>query len=172
MRLVMAAVAVAVAFTAAGADPLAEGLAGKIQCYRPNVEKKTCGALSSYSTRRDGAILNTAEVMLSSNPVVVMRTTSTVTVKGEAVCGPVRKQDIDRATITVNGSELPDDKAVAARAQIAGAFKEMFGKEVCTAYVPNGDKFTAQVTLDGKLKPEYAQTVIWVKPEDGYTVGP
>ena len=172
MRLVIAVAAVAVAFTAAGADPLAEGLAGKVQCYRPNPDKKTCGALSSYSLRRDGAILNTAEVMLTANPVLVMRTTSTVTVKGEAVCGPVRKEDIDSATITVNGSALPDDKSVAVKAQIAGAFKDMFGKEVCTTYVPTGDKLTAQVTLDGKLKPEYSQTVIWVKPEDGYTVAP
>lgn len=172
MRCVMAVAALAVAFAAAHADPLAEGLAGKIQCYRPNLEKKTCGALSSYSLRRDGAILNTAEVLLSPNPVLVMKTVSTVTMKGEAVCGPVRKEDIDVATLTVNGAALPDDQAAALRAKIAGAFKDMFGKEVCTTYVPVGDKLTAQVTLDGKLKPEYSQTVVWVKPEDGYTVGP
>jgi hypothetical protein len=170
MRLVMAVAAVAVTFAAAGADPLAEGLAGKVQCYRPNPEKKTCSALSSYSMRRDGALLNTAEVMLSANPVLVMRTVSTVTIKGEAVCGPVRKDDIDSATIIVNGAVLADDKV--AKEQIAGAFKDMFGKEVCTTYVPNGDKFTAQVTLDGKLKPEYSQIVIWVKPDDGFVVGP
>jgi hypothetical protein len=30
----------------------------------------------------------------------------------------------------------------------------------------------AQVTVDGTPAPELAATVIWVSPEDGYTVAP
>lgn len=172
MRLVMAAAVVVLAFSAAAADPLAEGFAGKLQCYKPNIEKKTCGALSAYSERRDGAIINTADVLLSPNPAVVMRTISTVERKGEAVCGPMRKEDIEAATILVNGAPLPEDKAVGARQQIIGAMQPMLGQEVCTTYVPDGDKLSAKVTLNGTAKPEYTQTVIWVKPEDGYTVAP
>jgi hypothetical protein len=171
MRLVMAAAAI-LAFSAASADPLAEGFAGKQQCYRPNVEKKTCAALSGYSLRHDGAIVNTADVLLSPNPQVVMRTISTVQFKDEAVCGPMRKEDIQVATILVNGAPLPEDKAVSARAQIIGAMKSMLGREVCTTYVPDGDKLSAKVTVDGAAKPEYTQTVIWVAPEDGYRVAP
>ena len=172
MRLIFAGMAAVLMISAASADPLAEGLAGKLQCYRPDTTRKTCGALSSYSLRRDGAVLNTADVMLSPNPVVVMHTVSTVEIKGEAVCGPLRKDDIDGAAILVNGVPLPEEKAVAARAQIAGAFQAMLGKEVCTTYVPDGDKLSAHVSVDGKPNPAFTQTVIWVNPEDGYKVGP
>jgi hypothetical protein len=172
MRLGLVLTAAVLAISAASADPLAEGLAGKLQCYRPDPVKKTCGALSAYSQRRDGAILNSADVMLSPNPVVVMHTLSTVEIKGDAVCGPLRKADIDTATILVNGKELPEEQAVGARAQIATAFQAMLGKEVCTTYVPDGDKLSAKVSVDGTPNPAFTQTVIWVSPADGYKVGP
>lgn len=171
MRWMTAAAFSILALAVAHADPLAEARAGKLQCYRPDTTRKTCGALSGYAFQ-DGTIINSADVLLAPQPVVIMRTATPVVLKGEAVCGPLRKEDIDSATILVNGTALPEEKAVQARAQIATAFKDQLGHEVCTTYVLNGDKLSAQVTLDGVVKPEFTQTVIWVKPEDGYSVGP
>lgn len=171
MRWMTAAALTILTLVAANADPLAETRAGKLQCYRPDTARKTCGALSGYDFK-GATIVNTADVLLSPQPVVVMRTATPVVLKHDAVCGPLRKEDIDSATILINGAVLPEDKAVQARSQIAAAFVNQLGHEVCTTYIPDGDKLSARVTLDGVAKPEYTQTVIWVKPEDGYSVGP
>jgi hypothetical protein len=40
------------------------------------------------------------------------------------------------------------------------------------ATVPGNDNLTAKITANGTTKPEFTQTVIWVKQEDGYTVVP
>lgn len=159
-------------FGAANADPLAEARAGKLQCYRPDMARKTCLALASYSFEANGAISNKAVVLISPQQNVTMTTVSSVVIKGEAVCGPMRREDIEAAEIAVNGTKLPDEQAAGVRAQLVQAITNQIGKEVCTTYVPTGDKFSAQVTVDGAANPLYTQEVIWVKPEDGYQVAP
>jgi len=171
MKIWMLAIAV-LTITAAQADPLENARAGQLQCYRPDTARKTCAALSGYSFNKDGTISNQAQVLLSPQPVVVMRTISPVSLKGEAVCGVARKEDIDTATILVNGSPLPEDQAAQARNQIFAAMQGLQGQEVCTTYVAEGDHLTTKITLNGQPKPEFTQTVIWVKPADGYTVSP
>jgi hypothetical protein len=173
MKRVLAGLALSiVSLSAASADPLSEARDGKLQCYRPDAARKTCAALASYAFDSSGAISNTAEVLLAPQPVLTMRTVSPVTVKGEAVCGFTRKEDIDNAVFTLNGAALPDEQAAGVRAQILGAMQAMMGKEICTTYVPAGDRLSAQVTLDGVAAPNFSQQVVWVKPEDGYKVAP
>lgn len=158
--------------SAAHADPLAEAHAGKLQCYRPDTARKTCAALSGYVFDNAGGITNNAEVLLSPQPLLVMRTSSPVVIKGEAVCGPVRQEDIETAQILLNGDVLSEDKAAGVRAQILGAYQGQVGKEVCTTYVPSGDRLSAQVTVDGVPNPAFTQEVIWVSAGDGYKVSP
>lgn len=171
MKLWMLAAA-ALVVTAANADPLANAREGQLQCYKPDTARKSCGALSGYTFNKDGSISNQAQVLLSPQPLVTMRTVSPVSMKGEAVCGVARKQDIDTATILVDGSPLPEDKAVEARNQISAAMQGLQGQEICTTYVAEGDHLITKITMNGQPKPEFTQTVIWVKPTDGYTVSP
>lgn len=172
IRLVFGAACAVLLVSAVNADPLAEAHAGKVQCYRPDTARKVCGGLSSYVFENDGSITNKADILLAAQPVVRLQIASPAVVKGDAVCGPMRKEDLDRATILIDGTPLPEDKAAEAKVQILAAFKDQMGQESCTTYVPDGDKLSAKVTLNGVAKPEYTQTVIWVKPEDGYTVAP
>ncbi len=173
MKRLVAIVGLSVlAWSAAQADPLAEARAGQLQCYKPDTARKTCAARSGYAFGSDGQIINTADVLLAPQPALIMRTSSSVVIKGEAVCGPMRKEDIETAQLLLNGAPLPEDKAAAVRAQIIGAFQQQIGKEVCTTYVPAGDRLSAQVSIDGVPNPAYTQEVIWVKPEDGYAVSP
>jgi hypothetical protein len=169
MKYVFAA-ALLLTATAAQADPLAKAHEGQLQCYRPVAAKKLCAALSSYSFQ-GSSISNKADVLLGVNPALVMTTLSPVTLKVEAVCGKSREADIQAASFTVDGAKLPEDKAAGLRAQLIDSMKPMFGKEVCTTYVPSGAGLSATVTLDGKARPDLTQPVIWVKPSDGYKIG-
>src|ERR1700742_3677529 len=68
---------------------------GKLQCYGPNIAKKTCAALSGYTF--GSTIMNQAEVLISNDPVGTMKTNSPVTLRGDAICGVPAKADIDNA---------------------------------------------------------------------------
>jgi hypothetical protein len=172
MRLILGLAMSVLAFVAANADPLAESHAGKMQCHRPDTVRKTCGSMSSYTMEPGGVITNKAEVLLSPHQVLTMTTVTPVVLKGEAICGQVRAQDLQTADIRLNGAILPDAQAKGLRTQLAQHFGELIGKEICTIYVPAGDKLSTQVTVDGVAKPAYTQIVIWVKPEDDYKVAP
>ena len=155
----------------AGVDPLAPARSGELQCYSPKPEKKTCQALAGYTFGANG-ILNQAEVLLSPDPLVVLKTVTKVTVSNGAVCGPFRKEEIDAGTIVLNGKPLDDVRSAKVKAQLVAALATRLGKEVCTTYVASGTGFTATATLDGVADATGPQTVIWVSPSDGFRVGP
>jgi hypothetical protein len=46
----------------------------------------------------------------------------------------------------------------------------ILGKEICTAYVPDGDALLAKATVGGVAQPD-VQHVIWISDADGYTLG-
>jgi hypothetical protein len=159
------------AVLAAPDDPLAPARAGELQCYTPDTVRKTCSALAGYTFGSDG-IDNQAEVLLSPKPLIVMKSVSPVWVRAGAVCGPLRKQDIDAATIFVFGQVASDAQAAQIRAQIEAGYGSRLGKEVCTTYTLAGDRYIAQVTIDGSQHPELSDKVIWVRQDEGYTVAP
>jgi hypothetical protein len=171
-RLVAGIVLSVVALAPANADPLTEARSGKMQCYRPDTVRKACLAMASYSFEPNGTITNKAVVLISPQQNVTMTTTSVVMIKNEAVCGVMRREDIEAAQIAVNGTRLSDEQAAGVRAQLVQAISNQIGKEICTTYLPAGDKLSAQVTVDGAANPLYTQDVLWVKPEDGYQVAP
>jgi hypothetical protein len=45
-------------------------------------------------------------------------------------------------------------------------------REVCATFVSNGSSFSTQLTVDGVDQPQVSETFIWVRPNDGYVVGP
>src|SRR5262249_7986718 len=65
-------------------DPWAPARSGKLQCYTPNVAKKTCHALAQYNFAPDGGIENPAEVIISEKPLIIMKGTAPVVVRDGA----------------------------------------------------------------------------------------
>src|SRR5207248_11155960 len=53
--------------TATLPDPIAPAATGKLQCHTPDVSHKTCNSLAGYKIGPDGAIQNTALVLISKN---------------------------------------------------------------------------------------------------------
>lgn len=169
LGLSAAALAAAPADAAGQIDQLK---AGKLQCYGPNMARKTCAALSGY-TFNGGTIMNQAEVLISADPVGTMKTNSPVTVKGEAICGTPSKKDIDDAVITSGGQVLSAAQAAGVKAQIWANMAPSAGKELCTMYTPGaGGTFTTSYTLAGQPTSIPSTTVILVGANEGYRVAP
>ena len=158
--------------TATLPDPIAPAATGKLQCYMPDVAHKTCNSLAGYKIGPDGAIQNTARVLISKSPVITMETISPVAVKAGKVCGVVREQDIENANFTTADHALDVKQVIQLREQMKTAFKPIFNHELCTRYVTDGDGFTANATMDGQALPGGEQHVIWVAPDDHYKVAP
>jgi hypothetical protein len=174
-RLAGLAATIAAAMLLIGADvvpdPLAPAHGGMVQCYDPHIEAKTCSAIGAYSFESDGTIQNEATVALpSGRDVLIMKTTTPVTVRDGAVCGPISKDAIKGASITLNGRHLPPDDASQIRVQVMIVMAARMGKQICTTYRAFKDEFYATVTVDGAPDPASSDYVRWVKPDDGYTV--
>lgn len=153
-------------------DPIAPAAAGKLQCYMPDVSHKTCNSLAGYRIGSDGAIQNTAWVLISKSPVITMETVSQVAVKAGKVCGVVREQDVENAKFATAEHALEAKQVGPLREQMKMAFKAIFNHELCTQYVADGDGFIANATMDGQALPGGEQRVIWVAPGDHYKVAP
>jgi hypothetical protein len=151
-------------------DVMAPARAGQLQCYSPNELRKTCSALAGYRLRPDGSYENRARVLLSRQPLIVMTTSSPVTVRVGAVCGPVTQQHLQAAQFTVDGAAASDDDAAYLREQVA-QMPGFVANEICTTYTPEENGFRADYTVNGVRSSDSAR-VIWVRPDEGYTVAP
>ena len=160
------------AMSLALADPLTPATTGQLQCYAPDVARKTCQSLAAYAPLGDGTIINTATVLITPTPVLTMETAAPVTIEGGAVCGAIRRRDLDQARFAVGGQPLDPAKVEPLRQQIASAFAPILDRHVCTTHVPDGAAWVANVTIDGVAQPALSQKVIWVSPGDGYSVAP
>lgn len=154
------------------AAPLEPAAEGKMQCYVPNLERKTCASLALYKLNPDGTYANTAIVLLNKAPVVLMETVTPVRIVSGAVCGTIQAEDIAKARLTVNGQVLTAEQAAPALAQVSAAMATIEGRDICTTYIDNGLNLTAKSTIDGVAQPAMDQAVKWVDPKEGYAVAP
>lgn len=156
-----------------GGDPLAPARAGKVQCYSPNVEKRTCGAIAAYTLRPDGKWDNKARVLVAPVPVVVLEAVTVVDVEGEAICGPLARKDLEAASVSADGVAMPHEDARIVIEQVAAAFAGMGMLDVrsCTIYRPDGDGLRTEDTIDGKPRPDLKQHVIWIDADEAYSLG-
>lgn len=169
--LAVSAVAATLLMADSPIDPLAAARLGMVQCFDPHTEAKTCRAIGAYTFESDGTIVNETTVALPSDRnVLIMKTRSPVSVRGDAVCGPISRDAVKSASLTMNGRRLPPDDANQIRVQLQAVMAGRFDKALCTSYRPFRDEFYATVTVDGVVDSEASDYVRWVKPDDGYTV--
>src|SRR3954452_21621233 len=155
----------AVVYAAEMPDPIAPAGKGQLQCYMPDMARKTCASLAGYRANPNGGIDNIATVLISKDPAVTMETVSPVEIKMGQVCGKIRRQDLDAAKFTLGGRPLDAQQAAGIRAQLQTVFQNVFDHEVCTAYVDQGGTLVAKATIDGVPAPAGAdQPVLWVAP--------
>ncbi|HEV7691525.1 MAG TPA: hypothetical protein VGO52_11900 [Hyphomonadaceae bacterium] len=176
IRAVLAGLPFALCLTAFAAPPFPSPIEpageGKLQCYSPNRERKTCMSMASYRKNAKGEFENPSSVLVNPNPVIVMDTVTPVTIRDGKVCGPIRKADIETARFSVNGAEVTGEAAAKLRQLMVTQSGSMLDREICTAYVPKDGVLVAQATIDGAPMAAPVQQVIWVSPSDGYKVAP
>lgn len=165
-------VAAAFGATAAPAppNPLALAEKGQLQCYRPDVQKKTCQSIAAYRRTGPGTYDNKALVALAPN--ATLETDTPVVIKAGAVCGFVRAQDVLAGTLRVDGRIVEPDKAKPILERVAQAMAPMADKEICTRYEPSGMDLAAKAFVEGAERPDLNVTVKWITPSEGYTVTP
>ena len=164
---VLMAASVSASGGAASADPIAASNRGELQCYRPDVEKKTCQSIGSYKRTGMQTYLNTALLPLGD---VTLETHSPVVIKGDAVCGTATRQDLLAGTLRARDQVIPAETAKPLLERVAQAMGPILDKEVCTKYEPSGADFTAKISIDGAYRPDLDVIVKWIAPSDGYTV--
>jgi hypothetical protein len=158
---------------ALNADPLGPARTGQLQCYDPDPARHTCKSLAGYSFGADGGITNQAQVLITAQGPLVMTTSTPVTMRDGAVCGPVRAEDIDQAQLAYAGQPLDEARAQQWKVQLKANLGEMIGAEICTRYLPDAAGYHTQVTINGQAAPPQASVrMIWVRPDEGWTVGP
>lgn len=160
-----------IAASAAGsANPLAMAEKGQVQCYRPDVQKKTCQSIASYHRTGLGTYDNIALIPVSND--ATLETQTPVVIKGNAVCGSIRAQDMTAGILRVSGDVVAADAAKPILERIAQSLGPLADKEICTSYEPSGADFTAKITIAGTYRPDQDESVKWISPSDGYAVTP
>ncbi len=152
------------------ADPIRATLAGQAQCYSPDVERKACASIASYE-RVDDRIINRAVVLISKSPVVTIETAGTVTISNGAICGAVTERDLRAAKLLVDGKAVEPQMAASVLERMVGTMLPVLNKEICTAYVADGDMLLGKVSIDGAKQTEN-EHVRWVRRADGFSVKP
>lgn len=157
----------------AGPNPLGPSRSGQLQCFVPDTSRKICHALVGYTWSPAGAIqVRAAVLMAPASLLIVMRSATSVEVRSGAVCGRVRASDIEASTFTIAGQPVPQQMVQFASPQILSMLRSHIGKDVCTTFVPEGSSFRTEMTMDGVAQPQASETFIWVRPNEGYAVGP
>lgn len=179
MRILVAAIiAAGTMITAAPAsaqteDVLAPARQGQLQCFAPDDARKTCQSLGGYAFRADGVIENAAQILVMPSPAIIMSVTSPVTVRNNAICGPLVEADINRATFTINGHPASEEHTTMMRSQLLSQMAEVLNVESCLTMTRGDDQsYLAETSMGGVVRPELGQRVLWVRPNDGWTVAP
>jgi hypothetical protein len=156
--------------SSAVADPLASAEAGQVQCYRPDTVRKTCQSIASYT--RSGAGTYDNKALVAVNDEATLETHTSVIVRGDAVCGYIRGEDMLAGTVRLRGNVVPPEEARPVLQKIAESVVPFAGKEVCTRYERSGEGLTAKVSIAGRYRPDQDVAVRWIGPSEGYRVIP
>jgi hypothetical protein len=151
-------------------SPITPASDGKLQCYGPNPETKSCKMLAGYEVSTGGGIVSPATALLSVGPLITMRDVTPVTIKSNQVCAVARPEDFESASFEIQGAPATAAQSAILRRKTEALEKRFFGHEICLAFVTVGDEVVVESSVDGVFQPAKNQTVIWVSPEDGYEV--
>jgi hypothetical protein len=101
----------------ANEDPLAPAKEGKLWCYEPNSENRTCGSFSRFEWDAAGNIWEEDEIAFSANPLVSMKVRATTTLEGISICQVLAEETFQNAIFMVDGKTATADEDMAYRKQ-------------------------------------------------------
>ena len=160
----------AAAAPAGDPDPLARARAGEVQCFHPDVLFKTCMSVETYVPTAGGYVNRGANLVMLGD-MFVIETEVPVEVRGESVCATMQPAQVVAGKVTLRGKPVAPEQAAAVAADLKKKLASVLGKEICSTYeATDGSGYVAKMKMTGK--PAMSSPFIWVKPSDGYKVGP
>lgn len=158
----------------ASADPLAPAREGKIRCVSPNLTLKTCQSMVRYTVRGADGFDAVVTGIVEREPVVLLRYSTFGRADAAGVCSMVRLRDFETGRLMKGGTPLNRADEQVVRLRLLDAIQPLAGRKRCYLDRP-GDagkrEITSVVTIDGLVRPELQQTVIWVSPSEDFQLG-
>lgn len=149
-------------------DPLAPARDGAMECLSPNVAARTCGQITTYRFVDGGHIVADSIAILENDPQLVIYSSEDVHVRNGMVCSDVTPEVFANLRFTLDGAPAP--------AKMADELREVFASllggigELCNSWTAEGDRIATKVYADDVELPDLADTAIWIRREDGYTL--
>ena len=138
-----------------------------VQCFQPDIQKKTCKIMVSYSFEADGRIMATAQMLMDETGPALLVVTSPVVVKGGALCGQL--DYLPNARFVVAGRPATPAQDAGYRLMLSVAPRK---GEICARWIGDGNGYMVHGSLDGKPKKDFDQRMIWVEAGEGFVVAP
>lgn len=155
-------------------DPLAPVREGKIRCVSPNLVLRTCQSMVRYTLRGTDGFDAVVTGIIEREPVVLLRYTSFGRAEAGGVCSMVRLSDFENGQLMKSGTPLSRADEQGVRLRLMDVIQPLAGKKRCYLDRPGeGGKreLVSVVTIDGVVRPELQQTVIWISPKDDFHLG-
>ncbi len=106
--------------------------------------------------------------MLQNDPELVLYGTEEVYVRDGMVCSRIRPEVFASLRFMTDGAPVPVETANELRAMLASAFSGI--DETCSRLEIRGDVMESTVCADGVEQPDLADTMIWIRREDGFAL--
>lgn len=175
MRMLLTAVSIIIfnnQAVQASDDPFADAKAGKIECFSPNTEKKTCFDFSHYTWQADGTVIIEDEVALSANPLISVKTKSVSTVEKSSVCTKVLANSQEYNTFFKDGKPMSTEESAPLQQNLISNRSRFIGRTVCMDISPYESVYIAEFTIDGTPLPTATNRMKWIGTDEGYTLAP
>ncbi len=156
----------------ANEDPLAPAKTGKVWCYEPNSENKTCNSFSRFEWDSAGTIWEEDEIAFSADPLVSMKVKATTTLEGSSICQVIAEETFQKAVFMVDGKPATADEDMVYREQYGSRFTSFYGKKFCVEISPYESIFITQVAIDGTPYPSATSRLKWISADEGYVLAP
>ncbi len=155
------------------AEPLANPLEGVssewMLCTHPDDTAKTCHLMATFTKTAGNEYAELDHTAVVGLPGLVIELATKSVVKDGKLCSFARRKDFEGVRIVRHVEGATRQQELNAVRQL-GFMYPIEGKEVCTAFYPDGQHLMTQSWVNGKPVPEMATRIRWVHRDDGYVV--
>lgn len=153
------------------ADALDPARMGKIRCVAPDTQARTCATMVRYTVHPDGRFDAAVTGVVSTEPTIVLEYQISGQIEDGAVCAVVRPIDFTAGKLTKDGVSLTPAIETSVRQRLMLALQPLAGKKRCYRDRPDADGLVSDIIIEGQVRADLNQRVIWVSPEDGWAPG-
>lgn len=145
---------------------------GKLLCFAPNSEEKTCHEIDLIEKLADGTFRISSEYLASEEPRVVQKWSGSITIEGTKACSDITREVLASARFLEDGVELSATEAQPFLDAHIQKFTPLIDHRFCLDLTGDDPLFIVEFSIDGKALPSATTRMRLVAPEDGYRLRP